>query len=790
MFRSTGFPFASSRRLEVHLRFSSLVTRCLLALVTVIGTAMIAIAAPVSASTRPATVRVSSTPGPRASAVRAGLTPTWALQTVPSPTGPGGALMAVSCSSATDCTAVGSYVTVAGKSVALVERWNGTTWSIEATPSHAGDFAIYLSGVSCTSATACTAVGYYLTRAGFQQTLAESWNGTTWSIQTTPNPNGASMLSGVSCASSIACTAVGNSVDSMGNEMTLAEHWNGTSWSLQTTPNFPGARGSELNGVSCTSATACTAVGDIPLGFGTQRSFAERLNGTSWSLQTTPNPTGAAGRVLSGVSCTSATLCIAVGYSTNASGTTTTLADRWNGSSWSVLTTPNRGGAPGDNLHGVSCRSASVCTAVGGYAATNPGGTVFVERWNGTSWSVQTTPQPSDIWNWFMGVSCPSATACTAVGLILDNQRNGLTLAMGWNGTSWSVQSTPTPIGSQGSSLSAVSCTSPAECTAVGTINLPPGPPIPLAERWDGTKWSIEATANTGSNSYLTAVSCPSGTVCIAVGGSFSPTGSPTLAERWNGTSWSIQATPNPTGAQSSQLSGISCTSPTACTAVGNYTDSTGTQRTLAERWNGTTWSIEKTPNPAGATASGLSGVSCTAATACTAVGEFTDSSGTQQTLAEAWSATGWSVQTTVNPSGATASALTGVSCRSATACTAVGNSTDSSGTQTTLAESWNGTRWAVQTTPEPSGAAAGGLTGVSCTSVSACTAVGDYTDAHGIQLTLAEGWNGTTWAVQSTPNPYTLTGDVLEGVSCTSASVCTAVGVDGYGAPLAERYS
>src|ERR1039458_7046818 len=162
MFRSTGFPFASSRRLEVHLRFSSLVTRCLLALVTVIGTAMIAIAGPVSASTRPAAVRVSSTAGDDASAVRAGLTPTWALQTVPSPTGPGGALMAVSCSSATDCTAVGSYVTVAGKSVALVERWNGTTWSIEATPSHAGDFAIYLSGVSCTSATACTAVGYYL----------------------------------------------------------------------------------------------------------------------------------------------------------------------------------------------------------------------------------------------------------------------------------------------------------------------------------------------------------------------------------------------------------------------------------------------------------------------------------------------------------------------------------------------------------------------------------------------------------------------------------------------------
>ena len=738
MFRSTGSPFAFPRRVEVHFRFGSMLARCLMALVAVIGTAMIAIAAPVLASTRSGTVRVSSTPAPRVPAVRAGVPPTWALQTVPSPTGPDGALMAVSCSSATDCTAVGGSSTLAGKPVALVEHWNGTTWSIEATPSQAGAFGIYLSGVSCTSATACTAVGYYLTRAGMQQTLAESWNGTTWSIQTTPNANGASMLSGVSCTSAGACTAVGNSVDSTGNEMTLAEHWGGTSWSLQTTPNFPGARGSELNGVSCTSATACTAVGDTPLDYGTQRSFAEHWNGTNWSLQTTPNPTGAAGRVLSGVSCRSATLCIAVGYSTDASGTGRTLADRWNGSSWSVLTTPNRGVAPGDNLHGVSCTSASACTAVGAYVTVaNPGGVPLAERWNGTSWSVQTTPQPSGIWTWFRAVSCPSATACTAVGVHLDNQRNGLTLAMRWNGTSWSVQSAPSPIGAKGSSLSAVSCTSPTECTAVGTINLPPGPPLTLAERWDGTKWSIQAMPQTGSNSYLTAVSCPSGAVCIAVGGSFNPTAAPTLAERWNGTTWSVQATPNPSGAQSSQLRAVSCTSATACTAVGDYTDSTGTQRTLAERWNGTTWSIEKTPNPAGATASGLSGVSCTA-----------------------------------------------------TACTAVGSYTDSTGTQLTLAERWNGTAWAVQTTPEPSGATAGELSGVSCTSATACTAVGDYTNSTGIQLTLAEGWNGTTWAVQSTPNPYTVTGDVLEGVSCTSASVCTAVGVDGYGAPLAERYS
>jgi hypothetical protein len=42
---------------------------------------------------------------------------------------------------------------------------------------------------------------------------------------------------------------------------------------------------------------------------------------------------------------------------------------------------------------------------------------------------------------------------------------------------------------------------------------------------------------------------------------------------------------------------------------------------TLAERWNGRRWSIERTPNPAGAKASELEAVSCAPATTCTAVG-------------------------------------------------------------------------------------------------------------------------------------------------------------------------
>ena len=99
---------------------------------------------------------------------------------------------------------------------------------------------------------------------------------------------------------------------------------------------------------------------------------------------------------------------------------------------------------------------------------------------------------------------------------------------------------------------------------------------------------------------------------------------------------WSIQHTPNPAGGSGSILNGVSCTSARACTAVGDYFNGTASV-TLAERWNGTRWSIRHPPNPAGASDVFLNGVSCTSASACTAVGEyFNGTAGV--TLAEGWS--------------------------------------------------------------------------------------------------------------------------------------------------------
>jgi len=98
----------------------------------------------------------------------------------------------------------------------------------------------------------------------------------------------------------------------------------------------------------------------------------------------------------------------------------------------------------------------------------------------------------------------------------------------------------------------------------------------------------------------LSAVSCPSSTICIAVG--YAAESARVLAERWNGTSWKILPAPNPRGATSSSLNGVSCSSATACIAVGGddkQADPLIAAAPLAERWNGTSWNVLPTPDPA-----------------------------------------------------------------------------------------------------------------------------------------------------------------------------------------------
>jgi hypothetical protein len=302
-------------------------------------------------------------------------------------------LNAVSCSSATNCTAVGSYLYLDGSSSGPVsgtvaEHWNGRTWKLQLPPSPA--VSSVLEAVSCVSATNCTAVGGTGTLTSAP--LAEHWNGHSWKVQHTPNVarDGAGGLVGVSCTSASRCTAVGPEI---------AEHWNGTRWWGQTLPvgassvsctsakrcvatGGPGVewwRGAgwqvqtlpapadsiqNTGRISCATANSCTAVGtSSSLATGDNSLLAEHWNGHDWKIQATPDP--GSNPAFSAVSCASATNCTAIGQVLSASGENqTAFAEQWNGRRWRIQTVT---GAVGVAVYmtGVSCPSTANCMAIG-----------------------------------------------------------------------------------------------------------------------------------------------------------------------------------------------------------------------------------------------------------------------------------------------------------------------------------------------------------------------------------------------------------------------------------------
>jgi hypothetical protein len=692
-----------------------------------------------------------------------------------------------------------------------------------------------LFAVACPKANLCVAVGSNSVSFGISTTLAQIWNGTAWTLQQLPSlpPATQSGLTGVSCRSANACIAVGSYRNSAGKSFTLAEVWNGIEWTLSSPPNPASAKDSYLNGISCTS-TSCTAVGDYQKGAGTATfPLVEQWNGGTWTEHLPGTPPGAVSSLLDGVSCTSATVCVAVGSYQKSSGPTFTLAEVRSGNTWSVQPSHN---LPGSNaLTAVSCSSANSCTAAG-YNFLHPRQIALAEILSGNQWVIQLHSSPPGDNDFLRGVSCSSAASCSAIGDEVGASVGSVqgALALVRSGSTWLRRLPANPSGDYGVNLRGVSCTSASFCIAVGEYGVDVDADLTLTEAWNSKtdKWTILPPANpasvkradyiligdscltttmcaaVGADEYtgvplaefqhdttwapvpavqpahasiglLNAVSCPSvdgaGSLnCMAVGFYQNSSGTSfTLAEMWSANTWTITATPLPSGATSGYLFGVSCSSSTSCTAVGYYTNSSGMDVALAEVWDGHTWTIQTIPNPTGVS---WQAVSCSSANSCTAVGYYTSSGASYFAVVGVQSGTTWSLHFPPTPPSALDSSLTSVSCSSASACTAVGYYVNGSG-KATLADVGSGNTWSIQPTPNLSAVAGNVLEGDSCSSASACTAVGNYTNNSGMDGALAQVQSGSTWSIQPTPNPSGAEFSDLTGVSCAAATVCTAVG-------------
>jgi hypothetical protein len=371
----------------------------------------------------------SSTGNPRSSGAA------WSVQSSPNPTGATNTVLSgIACPSATDCIGVGDYSTETVAYRTLAERWDGGSWTIEKTPNISSDphDDSILAAVSCAGARSCMAVGYSVDVKDdnvIVRGLVEQMKGTTWKILATPVPSHTEGISfdGVACTASDSCIAVGglqkSGVYSQGQP--LAEFWNGSTWTIQVTQNPEAENGSELSSISCTAADACTAGGNYAFADVDQAIFALRWNGTTWTEQSQPNPGGQGDNTTNGVSCSGTSACTTAGTWTNGGDQTEPLAEYWSGVKWSRQHTPSPAGADITILYGVSCAGASECTAVGSSAANYNGSpaTTLAEAWNGAAWRMQATPNPTGgQMNALYAVTCAASGTCTAVG-------------SSWNGT-------------------------------------------------------------------------------------------------------------------------------------------------------------------------------------------------------------------------------------------------------------------------------------------------------------------------------------------------------------------
>jgi hypothetical protein len=350
-------------------------------------------------------------------------------------------------------------------------------------------------------------------------------------------------------------------------------------WNIVPSPN-PDPDEDFDNGfasLAVVSPTDIWAVGNSGIYGETRRTLVEHWNGSSWSMVPSPNGPNEVNWLL-GADAVSASNVWAVGYSaTNPpfESVSDTLIERWNGSSWSVVPSPNpepplAGGPVSNELYGVDAVSANDVWAVGLTHDLSVGQTLIV-HWNGATWSVVPSPSPGE-YGWLRSVSAVSANDVWAVGTHYVNGLQ-LTLILHWNGSTWSVVPSPND-GPFLQELFKVRATSANDVWAVGYHLAVFGFNQVFQTsifHWNGTQWSVVPSPDVNQlNNYLWSVDGTSATDAWAVG--FYDTGTElrTMTQHWDGAAWTIQPSPN-ASTYITELTDVAALSPTDVWSIGEY---------------------------------------------------------------------------------------------------------------------------------------------------------------------------------------------------------------------------
>jgi hypothetical protein len=382
-------------------------------------------------------------PAPAADAATSALGPgagVWTSSTVPMPPDADANnkdLTGISCSSTTQCAAVGNYFSLDLSATApAVLNLSGTTWAAHRAPTPDPlvpdeSNQVALAGVSCPAADRCFAAGNQNTVS--QEGILLGWDGSSWSAEYAPVPADAqpgdpqAFLHNVSCATSSWCVAVGQYADDSGNMRGLLDTWNGQAWTASAAPAPPGVTYlggvvAVLNAVSCASPGACVAGGLIQDQLGRYQPYVVRLSAGTWDPVQVSLPADASQgpgpyplAIIYGVSCAMRVQCVAVGIYYDSSGNQQGLLLIRRGAGWQAIKAPVPADAASNpflQLNAVSCPTPGVCYVAGSYE-TPAGPQGLILSGIGNSWK----PAASLTSTYSLtGISCLLPLRCLAVG--------------------------------------------------------------------------------------------------------------------------------------------------------------------------------------------------------------------------------------------------------------------------------------------------------------------------------------------------------------------------------------
>jgi hypothetical protein len=305
----------------------------------------------------------------------------------------------VAGSSPADVWAVGDYLPDAAASnqdatLSFAEHYNGKAWTVVRTPNAGPNFSSFY-GLAATGGEAW-AVGEHLNAAYQDRGLVEVWNGHSWSIADTPQPGSLrDMFFGAAALSANDVWVVGDQEGADGIFETLAEHWDGSSWTVVPTPD-PGWAGNHLYAMDAVSPDDVWAVGQELTGSTPDQPLVEHWNGTCWSVVSLPG-VPSSNVLLDGITAARDGQVWAVGEADSPAGGGQPLIEHHApGQGWQVQTLPAvPGKANWANLYGVAASGGTVY-AVGTYVdpATDNNNALVLSSVNGGPWTVAGAPDP------------------------------------------------------------------------------------------------------------------------------------------------------------------------------------------------------------------------------------------------------------------------------------------------------------------------------------------------------------------------------------------------------------